>query len=844
MAVAVWPVSVRPLAAWDGASEGDSAPHWSLQPVKSVLPPTSADSFVVNPVDSFILAGLEAQALRPSPPADRRTLVRRLYLAMLGLPHAPAEVAAFLEDSRPDAYARLVERVLASPHYGDRWAQHWLDVVRYGDTDGFEVNTPRPNAWPYRDWVIRAFNEDKPFERFVLEQLAGDTVGEDAATGFLVAGPALLPGQTGRDLLSQLQARQDELHEMVSTAATAFLGLTVGCARCHDHKFDPIPQSDYYALQAVFAGVRFGERPLRAPTTGHPEADRLELRNEFAEVERRLTELEPPARVTGAGRPRRPPVHPRRNVERFARMEARFVRFTVTATNDGTEPCLDELEVFSAEPTPRNVARAKAGARVTASSTYRGDPKHQLAHLNDGRYGNGRSWISAEPGAGWVQIELPATTPIDRVVWGRDREGKFGDRLAVGYRVETAVEPGRWRLAASSEDRLPHPSAPTSAEASTSPSAMPPRSDGFGYAPALTAEEQREYEALRQRFADLYERVYLPAGAGMVFAGKFGPAEETHRLHRGDPLLKRERLGPEALSVLRGQVGGLSVDPGAPESERRAALARWIARPDHPLTARVLVNRLWQHHFGVGLVDTPSDLGRNGSQPTHPELLDYLAAHFIESGGSVKALHRLILLSSTYQQADTPNPQAGTIDHASRRLWHFPPRRLEAEAIRDGILAVSGSLDRRMGGPGFLVFKPNSNYVRVYDAKEEWGQADWRRMVYAHKVRMAPDGVFGAFDCPDAGLPAPRRSRSTTAVQALNLFNSTFVLQQAERFARRVEAEVGGGLGDQVTHAFQLALQRSPTDGEREACLKVAAAHGLPAVCRVLFNANEFLFLP
>lgn len=570
--------------------------HWSLQPLRALPSPSERSAFIQggNPIDAFVLQKLREQGLTPSPPAERRTLIRRLYLDVHGIPPTPEEIDQFERDTAPDAWRRLVERVLASPRYGERLASHWLDVIRYGDTHGFEVNTPRVHAWPYRDYVIRSFNEDKPYDQFVREQIAGDQLGADVATGFLVAAPVLLPGQVGKDEPSMRQARADELHEILVTVGTGVLGLTIGCARCHNHKFDPVSQQDYYKLQAVFAGVYYGNRSIR-----------------------------------------------------------------------------DEV-------------------------------------------------------------------------------------------------------------------------------------------------------------------------SNIAYAGTFAQPAATRRLYRGDPMQPRERVPPDIPAVF----GSLSLESSAPEAQRRLAVAAWLTDPQNPLTARVIVNRIWQHRFGTGLVATPSDFGAMGKPPTHPELLDWLATRLIADGWSLKRLTRMILLSNTYQQASTPTPQGLATDANTAYLWRFPPRRLDMEPIRDSMLAVAGTLDQRMGGPGFLVFKPNDNYVRVYDPKEEWGPSDWRRMIYMHRVRMAQDGVFGAFDCPDAGQPAPLRSRSTTALQALNLLNSTFVLQQAEEMARRVHGLAGEEVVAQVNSAFRSALGRLPTPDQQEAAVQLVRNHGLPALCRALFNTNEFLFLP
>jgi cytochrome c553 len=580
--------------------------HWSFQPVTVVDPPAVDNPFVTtgNDVDAWIFAGLSSQGLSPSPEADRRTLIRRLFLDVHGLPPTPEEVARFLADEAPTAWAELVERVLASPRYGERWAVHWLDVIRYGDTHGFEVNTPRDNAWPYRDYVIRSLNDDKPYDQFLREQLAGDQLGMDAATGFLTAAPALLTGQVGKDLPSMRLARQDELHEMIVSVGAGVMGLTVGCARCHHHKFDPISQRDYYELQAIFSGVRYGDRPLRRPE----------------------------------------------------------------------------------------------------------------------------------------QVRLQ--------------------------------------------------------EGSVTPAA--------------------------------------------IYGGTFTAAAPVSRLYRGDPMQPRERVAPDIPAVF----GTLGLDSTTPEPERRIKLAEWLTRPEHPLTSRVIANRIWQHHFGTGLVSTPSDFGAMGRPPSHPELIDHLAHRLVSGGWSLKGVHREILLSNTYRQSSAPQADGLARDAAATYLWRYPPWRLEMEPIRDAMLAVSGKLDLTMGGPGFLVFKPNSNYVRVYDAREEWGPAEWRRMVYAHRVRMAQDGVFGAFDCPDSGQPQPKRSRSTTAIQALNLLNSTFVTQQAEACAERLTREVPAGLPEQITRLFELAYTRLPTMDEQAAAIAVAMDHGLATVCLAVFNSNEFLFVP
>ncbi len=828
-------------AAWTdsagGGSKNDStipsADFWSLVPPSDKPVPSIGDPWVAGAVDAFILERLQAGGLRPSHEADRRTLIRRVYLDVLGLPPTPEEIAEFERDESPDAWARLVDRVLSSPHYGERWARHWLDVVRFAETDGFETNVERPNAWHYRDYVINALNDDKPYDRFVFEQLAGDVVGEDAATGFLVGGPT--DKVKSPDVVLTRMQRQDELADMINTTGTAFLGLTLGCAKCHNHKFDPISQKEYYAIQAILAGVRHGDRRLRIPMSPAQQLEQEAVRSEIARVDAELRSL-------GL----RVPVNPRHNVEEFPAVTTRFVRFTVLTTNTGSEPCLDELEIFTAadDNSPGiNVALSAAGAKGTASGTYAGSELHKLAHINDGRYGNPRSWISNENGRGWVTIELPKAAPISRIEWARDREGNYADRLPTQYVIEGAVEPGAWQFIASSDDRIPFQK---ESSTSTSGSVVSNSEQSNSETDDMRAKLRRVRE-LAERAGRLKTKLKTLEAGPVAYAGQFEQPEETRRLHRGDPMSPREVVPPGAIAAL----GPLEIPENAPEQLRRRTLAEWIVSQKNPLAARVIVNRIWQHHFGRGIVDTPSDFGRNGGRPSHPKLLDWLARELVRGGWSMKPIHRLILLSATYRQSAATNADGLRKDADSRLLWRYPSRRLEAEIIRDAMLAVSRTLDLRMEGPGFSSFEPNSNYVRVYRPKQEFGPMEWRRMIYMTKVRMEQDAVFGAFDCPDAGQVAPARTRSTTAIQALNLFNSEFTMQQAELFAERISqtgppksATGTKPAAEQVKQAFLLVFGREPDADELAAATRLVDQHGTPALARALFNSNEFLFLP
>ncbi|MEC8555015.1 MAG: DUF1553 domain-containing protein [Planctomycetota bacterium] len=1032
-------IEERAIAPTEEQPQADPNSHWAFQPLKKTDPP----SITLHPIDGFVDAKLAEKRLKRSSRAEAVTLVRRLFLDLHGLFPTPEDLEHWVpllsgDESRTlEATKKLVDELLASSRYGERWAQHWLDIVRYADTHGYEVNTPRPNAWPYRDYVIGAFNRDKPYDQFVKEQLVGDAMSVPAGTGFMVAAAALLPGQIGKDDASKRLARQDELHEIIVGTTATFLGLTVGCARCHDHKFDPISQKDYYSLQAFFAGVKYGDREIRdkeyvanvakaeglkprldalrnqlvafqplastrrtiiiddedldhvtllAKKNGHganpvgtsrgykddpgddshvgnlsrgrytwwpnktgqdvftwnPKAvgrfrvwiswgvhgsgvhthdaryildldgdlrtrsDQKEIavadQYRFAGITEGDSEKKPlwsglqdagihqlrkesrivlrcgetktgitadvlvfqeqPVReeqgtATQSTLPRlRKPVGFEHNIERFAPTQAKFLRFTSLATVNANEhePCIDELQVFSTDPERGNVALVSNGAKPSSSGNYSTQGKHQLKHINDGRFGNNYSWISNDLGKGWVQLEFAKVENIDRIEWGRDRLGRFKDRLPIEYRIETSLDGKTWTLAAGSGDREP---LGTPHDVTT---ALLRHNQGTSK--AQLRKLAREIES----FEDQVQQLRIPR---KIFAGRFGEPQETFLLNRGDPEQPTDRLRPAVLS----RIGQLSLPMNASDLERRTALSSWLASPNNPLTARVMVNRIWQYHFGTGLVETPSDFGLNGASASHPELLDWLAAEFIASGWSVKHMHRLILLSRTYQQASSVSPEVAesgaSLDSENRLLWRFPSRRLEAEAIRDCILQVSGQLSLEKGGPGFDFFRSRGG-LSGFPPVEKFSGKQLRRMIYSHKIRMEPVPIFGSFDCPDAGLPSPKRSQSTTAIQALSLFNSPFVLEQADAFARRLEKsararEAGvqplrsfpretsrARVTDKavsnkeypIQRAFVVAFGRLPSRIELAAALQVVEEHGLTTLCRALFNSNEFLYLP
>lgn len=804
-------------ATVDGTAGTQEQPHWAFRKVNADAVPAGEGQ-----IDMFLSDTLRAQGLDFSPPAAPAVWLRRVAFDLTGLPPTPEETAALTDEAnKPDtangAYDRVVDRLLASPRYGERWAQHWLDVVRYADTHGFEVNTERPNAWPFRDYVIRSFNADLPYDRFVREQIAGDATGADAATGFLVTASVLLPGQIGKDEPSIRLARQDSLDEMVTNIGQTFLGLSIGCARCHDHKFDPVTARDYYAMQAFVAGVEYEDRELRTPDAESRKTDAVAARERDAWIGARLSQLSPLAAPGRKDGPLRPTVRASVNTDRFAPVLAKRVRFTSAATNS-LEPCIDELEVFNTAGV--NVALASVGAKFTTSGDKVDPNRHEPQFINDGQYGNERSWMSSEPGRGWVEIEFAREEEVARVVWGRDRNAKYEDRLATDYRIEIDG-----RVVADSSDRRAFVAGMDGGPAFTTD----------GLSPAEAAEVQR----LLDERGSLAAKLKAIETGQLVFAGKFRTPDKIHLLRRGDPEQPKDEVFPAVPVAL----GGLSLTNETPEQQRRVVLADWIASPENPLTARVMANRIWQGHFGAGLVSTPSDFGLNGAKPSHPALLDWLAAEFVRSGWSVKHMHRLIVLSRAYRQSSAIVPGAAEKDGDVRLLWRFPSRRLEAEIIRDSMLAVAGTLNLTMFGRGYDLFDQRgglSGFIPV----ETLTPANQRRMIYAHKVRRETEAVFGAFDCPDAGQSTAVRRVSTTPVQALNLHNSRFTLDIAAALAARVKVEAGDDVAKQIRRAYHLALNRDARPEELADAEPVVRQHGPVPLCRALFNSNEFVFLP
>ncbi len=817
---------------------------WSLMPLSEASPPQPdqlPEAWKENAIDRFIYAGLAANGLQASTPATPRQLIRRVTYDMIGLPPTPPELNAFLaacrdetgEESRVGdrAYESLIDRLLKSNHYGEQWGRHWLDVIRFGESNGFEQNVIYNSVWPFRDYVIRSINEDKPFNRFFAEHLAGDLLGPTdpqvaVGTSFLVCGPYDNVGN--QDAVAAAQIRANTIDEMIRATGEAFLGLTVGCARCHNHKFDPISQQDYYSLYSTFAGVRHGERKL---PNRESEPDRLKQ----VTVEKAISEVEVKLRtvVPQLGGSAEPTI----NTNPIDPVQARFVRFTILATNR-SNPCIDELEIYSAESTDaaaQNIALASAGGKATASGTHSGNLNYKLEYINDGKVGNSKGWVSNQEGAGWVQIELAKPQLIDRIVWGRDRDGRRTDRLATAYKIEVALEPDQWHVVAVS---LPNLQSGDEHVAASSEILKRLPSELATRAQALSSESTKlQHEAQRLRDASTSPKWW----AG-TFTQSDGP---FHVFIGGSPQRPGEQVQPTSMKTLIRTTPVYKLKSDSPESERRLTLANWIVASDNPLPARVLVNRLWHYHFGTGIVNTPSDFGYMGGRPSHPQLLDWLALQLKEFDWRLKPIHKLILMSQAYRQASTHRPDAATIDADSRLLWRYPPRRLSGEEIRDTTLEIAGQLDKRMGGAGFRLFRYVRDNVATYHPLDEHGAETYRRCVYHHKARATQIDLLTEFDTPDCAFSTPRRASTTSPLQALTLMNHSFTTDMARALAERLEREStdASSRGEQVQRAFILAYSREPTKGESTVCVEFIEEHGIVAFCRVLLNSSELIYL-
>ncbi len=754
-------------ATWEGAEKTPGAPatvtstshdplldapirpeeraYWAFRlPVKPAVPRPE-----INPIDAFITAALEKNGLKQAPRADRVTLLRRAYLDLIGLPPTPQEAAEFLNDKSKDAWEKLVDRLLASPHYGERWGRHWLDVARYADSNGFEHDFDRPNAWRYRDYAIRAFNEDKPYDQFIREQIAGDEIAHVTNDSLIATGFLRSYAKVGFREKDNPEFRYEYLDDIIATIGRGILGLTVQCARCHDHKFDPIRQADYYRLQSSLWGYVEVDLPL----TSKEVADAWRKKN--AEVDGRIAEFR--AQLRALEKPYRDQLLP-----------AKYKKFP--------------RNVQDAIATPEN--KRTPGQALLASQVIR------TVDVSDAE--------------------------ITRVISPADKVEK--QRIEAAIRVTERDRPAPVPLAM----------AVTDGDYRFTP-------DGPGDEPAPGKGKKQE------------------AGAGSYLHTGTDPYKPppSYFLIRGDVNSHGPETKPGFVKVITYGNPPTELPPPTPHtSGRRLALAEWIVSRDNPMTARVAVNRIWQHHFGTGLVPTLDNFGKMGDVPSNPELLDWLAVEFMDRGWSVKQLNRLIMMSDTYRMASQVPEETLTAgvarDPENKLLWRYRLQRLDAESIRDSILVASGTLNREMGGPPVFpvipaeVLKSMTNGIWKQTVE---GPEVWRRSVYIYRKRGLPMPLLDVFDLPNQNISCGARNVTTVPTQALTLMNNSFILQQAQLFAKRLEEYAPGDRARQIERAYEIALSRPPDAEEKRLAMEFLNQHALSDFTGVMLNLNEFLYL-
>lgn len=870
-------------AQWpdDGSEKSNALSWWSLQPMKVASPPLADPSWIKNPIDSFIWDKLQQRKLRPSKEASRIALLRRVYFDVMGLPPEPSEIENFLNDKSPDAYEKLVDRLLASPHYGERWARHWLDAVHFGETHGYDKDKLRPNAWPYRDYVIRSFNADKPYGRFVSEQLAGDMLFPDnpegiEALGFIASGPWDFIGhaEVPESKIDGKVARHLDRDDMVSNTANTFLSMTVQCAQCHNHKFDPITQADYYGMQAVFAALDRADKPYHADPTVASLLESLKQKikvqessirefeakmpgsKEAAEIDSRLSQLQKASVGKNPAFGYHSGISPRQVATKWVQVELPqsqpIDRIVLHACHDeynnigagfgfpvryqvqiSDEPTFKRPEILNSSsddidqanpgliPVGVNAGMKKSRyVRVVATklAPRQGDYIFALAEL-EVLGANGKNLALNAPVTSFDSIEAPSRWTKKNLTDGIWFEG---------------VETSKKEIASLQEKK------------NKLLNELVPEAD------KLALQNMKvQLSGLKAQLAKLPQPKMVFAGTVHTGSGAFsgtgatgGKPRVIHLLQRGNIEKPLDVAQPGAITSLPHSPGNFSLPENAPEGLRRVALADWITHDANPLVWRSIVNRVWRWHFGRGIVDTPNDFGRMGKEPSHPELLDWLASDFRDNGHSLKRLHRLILTSATYQQSSANDPEMASKDSDNVYYWRMNRRKLEAEAIRDSVLKVSGKLDETMFGPSFQDFviqKPEHSPHYQYHLHNPEDPKAFRRAVYRFLVRSQQQPFMTTLDCADPSLLVDKRNESLSALQALVLLNNGFMLVQSKAFAERLERDIPKD--QRVEQAFFTALGRRPTASELETLTALAKQHSLADLARVLFNLNEFSFV-
>jgi hypothetical protein len=745
---AAWDATNLPAPVTGLVSSNEDAPvpagardYWAFrEPVAQAVPASG------NPVDVFIHRELQKRGLQPAPPADRLTLLRRAYMDLIGLPPTLAETEQFLNDQKPDAWERLIDRLLASPHYGERWGRHWLDVARYADSNGFEHDFDRPNAWRYRDYVIRAFNDDKPYNTFLREQIAGDEIPKVTPESLIATGFLRQYAKVGFREKDNPENRFDYLDDMIGTIGRGILGLTVQCARCHDHKFDPITQRDYYHMQASLFGYVEVDHPLTS-------------REEAAAYEKKVADVE--SRASG--------------------VKAKI--------RDLEQPYKDKLLPAKYRKFPKNVQEA-----IATPEEKRTPGQVLLA-------GQVIRTVSVSPGE------------IERIMTPEDLAAKraLSEQLA---RIEKE-RPKPIPVAAGVTD------------------------GDYRFTPDGPGDEPAPGKGVHQETMD---GSFLHTGAGHY------EAPPSYLLIRGDPNSHGPQMQPGFIKVATYGNPPVTLPPSTPHtSGRRLALAEWLIAPDNPLTARVIVNRIWHHHFGRGIVPTLDNFGKMGELPTHPELLDWLAVEFVKQGWSIKQMHRLIMTSDAYKMASQfDNTGNMAKDPQNRYLWRYRQQRIDAEIMRDQMLAVSGGLNQEMfGRPVFPVIQQEvlASMINGIWKQTDDGPGVWRRSVYVYRKRGLPYPLLDIFDLPNQNISCGARNVSTVPTQALTLMNDEFVLKQAQLFANRLQEAAHGEVATEVDLAYRLALSRPPDAHEKQMAVDFLRDHKLVDLTDVVFNLNEFLYV-
>ena len=863
---------------------------WSRKPLLDQKVPTK-DPWCHNQVDAFILTKLQANGLTPSPQASPLVLIRRVTYDLTGLPPTPTEVQEFISayKANPDkAYSTLVDRLLDSPSYGERFARHWLDVVKYADTCGYDKDKLRPNAWPYRDYVIRSFNSDKPFARFIQEQVAGDAIYPNTADGivglgFIAAGPwdHIGHSEVPESKIDGKIARNLDRDDMLSNVFNSFCAVTIQCARCHEHKGDPITQEHYYSLQSIFAAVDKADRPYNVdPSISKRRKDlnaKLEnLRKEKTQLESNIRKEAGPelAKMDSkikALQPKLKPLSKRPEFGYHSQISKSPDTLKWVQVDLGERVDIQKIILHPCHDNHNNIGAGfgfPVRYKVIASNRQDFSRSQVLADQSKSDFPNpGLMPTAYEVRSSARYIRIAATRlalrSSDYIFALAELEvlDALGENRALKAKVSSldSIEaPNRWRKSNLTDGiwaKEGHP------EVSAEMARLNLQKTRF-LEKYRTPKRKTRLAEIQKSIKDSEDQLRnLPTGK-MVYAaatefksrGNFKPTNGKPRvikvLHRGEVTMPRAEVRPGTIPIFKDEPWQFDLAEGHDESARRAALAHWLTRKDHPLTWRVIANRVWQWHFGDGLVASPNDFGRLGEMPSHPELLDWLARYFRDNGGTFKDFHRLLLHSATYRQSSTgKSPQdlqkAEAVDSGNRLYWKMNRRRLSAEEVRDSILAASGKLNTTMGGPGFYLFKLEKTAHSPHYEYHKFNPEDTnshRRSIYRFIVRSQPNPFMTTLDCADSSQSTPKRNETLTALQALSLLNNKFTLAMAKHFSARLTKEAEE-VEDQIQLGHELLTGRKPSKEETQLLQQYVDKHGMDNLCRALFNLSEFTFL-